>query len=139
MFNNKPAARTQIDGRQNEFSAAAALDCAVDGNVDTARQEHLAETDINRLMKRYGVGSPLAGAAGPPQYTTTDYDIDLQQAMGAISIAQRTWNRLPASLKEHYPDWQSLLNGVYTGSLKIDLAGLAPEPHAKDPEPKPTT
>lgn len=115
---NKKVPRHQADGKQLDYSQMSALVCV---GEDMARQEFKAEADINNILKRYGVnGSALP--IRPVVYQEVDYTIDLQQAMGAIETAQDMYRKLPPSLREKYPTWQSILNGIHNGSLKIDLS-----------------
>lgn len=107
-----PAIRTQVDMDQDEYSLASALD-ASDG--DRTRQEFKAETDINVLIKKFGV--PQSGRQ--MMFTDVDYTIDLQQAMASIQEARQAHAKLPDNLRARYPNWRDLLNALDRGELTI--------------------
>lgn len=131
-MNGKPAMRTQTDGDQDAWSHATGLACDPEG--DKARQEHKNETDINVILGRFGVNV----AQRQPTFGEVDYDVDLQTAMAAIGAAQRAHQRLPDSLKERYPDWRSVLNGLHSGQFRIDLDKVAQEARKPKETPPPS-
>lgn len=129
----KKAERTQIDGKQDAYSAATALDTS--DLPDLTRQEFREEADVNHLLARYGIG-------GLPQRTPRwgeeiDFDMDLQSAYISTQGAMRAWAHLPADLKTEFPTWQDLLNGYVSG--KYQEAKKAYDDRKKDearpPEP----
>lgn len=111
-----PAIRTQVDGLNEEYSLETALDCST--KPDLARQEFKEETDVNKVLARYGID----GIRREPQYSSVDYDMDLQQALESIREAERGIARLPTELRSKYDTWERLLDGAYNGQLKTDLA-----------------
>lgn len=117
MTTIKPVERHQADGKQDEYSLMTGLDCSE--SPDTARQEFKNDADVNKLLARYGVG-PIPQRA--TVFQEVDYDLDLQTAMYSIEAAQRAYAKMPASLRDKYRDWRDVLNGIYTGQFKIDLA-----------------
>jgi hypothetical protein len=112
----QPAIRTQVDGLNEEYSLLTGLDCS--NLPDMARQEFKAETDVNIILGRYGID----GIQRPTQYAQVDYDMDLQQSLESIREAERAVMKLPPELREKYRTWEGLLDGVYNGQLKTDLA-----------------
>lgn len=122
-----PAIRTQPDTWASSWSEATGLDCS--DKPDMTRQEFRAETDVNQIMSRYGANAPMRERI----YGTVDFDGDLQQALGAVQIAQDAIRKLPASLRAKYATWEDLLTGLHNGSFKVDLdAQLAAEKAARD-------
>lgn len=117
----KPAIRTQVDDLGDAYSDATAI--TFDPTEDKARQEFEQETDANRILARFGVEVP---GQRPPFYGEGDYDLDLHSAMIATKEAQLMHGTLPANLREKYPTWQSLLNALSSGELKLDLTTNAP-------------
>lgn len=121
-----PAIRTQVDQQQDFHSELAGLDCTT--STDTARQEFKDEADVNKILARYGVNAPQRQAI----FGETDFTLDLQQAFAAIEAAKNAHHKLPQSLREQYPTWQSVLNGLDSGEFRIDLANVSksdtPEP-----------
>lgn len=110
-----PAIRTQADDLGQEYSMDTALDFSE--SIDMARQEFKNDADINVLLGRFGVNTPQRQTT----YGEVDFGMDLQQAIGAIDAARRMHRKLPLSLRERYPTWQSVLNGLNDGTLRLDL------------------
>lgn len=110
-----PAIRTQVDGLDEEYSIGTALDCS--DMPDTTRQEFKNETDVNQVLARYGVD----GQRRPPIYSEVDYNMDLQQSLGAIREAERAIAKLPPELREKYGTWERLFAGAYNGGIQADL------------------
>lgn len=111
-----PAIRTQIDELNEEYAESTALDCS--DVPDMTRQEFKDETDVNKVLARYGID----GMKRPPEYSAVDYDMDFQQALDSIREAERAVKRLPPELRAKYPMWERLLSGAYSGTLQTDLA-----------------
>lgn len=110
-----PAIRTQIDGLNEEYSLLTGLDCS--DLPDMARQEFKDESDVNKVLARYGVD----GIQRPPQYSAVDYDMDLQQSLESIREAERAIAKLPEELRGKYSTWERLLDGAFKGEFKSDL------------------
>lgn len=113
----KPAIRTQVDEEQDFYSLAAGIHFTGPESRDVARQEFKEEADVNQILARYGVNAPQRQAV----FGETDFTLDLQQAFGAIDAAKSAHHKLPPNLKEKYPTWQSVLNAIESGQLRIDL------------------
>lgn len=111
----KPAIRTQIDDLAEEYSQATAIDCS--NLPDKTRQEFKDETDVNQILARFGVNTPMR----QPIYGAVDYDMDLQQSLAAIKTAQQTADNLPKQLRDKYYHWEMLLEGMRSGQFKTDL------------------
>lgn len=123
----KPAIRTQTDELQDSYSLLTALDCS--NLPDMTRQEFKDETDVNKILARFGVNTPMR----QPIYGAVDYDMDLQQSLAAIKTAQQTADKLPKQLRDKYYHWEMLLEGMRSGQFKTDLdAYLAEEKAKKD-------
>lgn len=110
---NVKAQRTQVDGKQQEYSKRSAIAITGEG----ARQEFKDEADVNKILQRFGVTAPQRQVI----YESVDYDLDLQTAHIAIDQAKEMHQKLPRDLREKYPTWQAILNAIHNGSLKIDL------------------
>lgn len=113
--------RTQNDGLGDETSTAAATD-ANQGDSLT-RQEFRDDADLNILLARFGVQTPIRTDGQYGQ--EIDYNIDLQQALGAVEAARRANLNVPDELRDKYPDWKSVLNAAETGEYQKDLQALA--------------
>lgn len=112
-----PAVRTQNDQSQELYSTRAAelLADEMAESKDTARQEYGDEANINKLLARFGVHTPV----GKVTFGEVDYSVNLQDAFQAIADAKEAHRRLPADLKTDYPTWQALLNAIEAGAIRI--------------------
>lgn len=73
------------------------------GNIMMTKQSHKEECDINRILKQFkrtGIITHVQNAR--PQYTDLPDDIDFQNAMNTIIIAQETFENLPSKVRDHY-------------------------------------
>lgn len=107
--------RTQTDGKQDEFNKLTAITFPTTPDEDRARQEFRAETDVNKILKNFGVGH-LNNAAAP--YGEHDYTIDLQQALTSVEATRRAYDRLPEDVREKYPTWQRLVEAMENGTYE---------------------
>lgn len=110
------AIRTQVDDAFDAYSEQVVVDTS--SLDDLARQEQKDETDINVLMARFGV----AAFAQRPELSTgadVDYDLDLQQALGAIAQAKDAWFGMPEDIRRKFPSWQSLLSALESGEIVL--------------------
>lgn len=128
-----PAVRQQSDYLNEEYSRKAALDTSGPEWKDVTRQEFKAEADINVMLSRFGV---MPGTK-VPQYGEADFTMDLQNAFDAVDSAKGAWRKMPAHLREKYPDWRALLQAVITGELKPGFLDPEPERELEKPIDKP--
>lgn len=126
-----PAIRSQVDNDFDLYSVGASI--TFDPAEDTARQEFKAEADINVLMARFGMTAPQRQT----MFGEVDFGLDLQTAYAAIDAARRMHAKLPRNLTERYPDWQSVLNALNSGELRLDLEASADDPVPVVPTPAP--
>lgn len=108
--------RKQTDALQDGYSIMTAVDCS--DLPDLTRQEFRDETDVNKVLARYGVNTPMR----EPEYQEVDFDSDLQQALDSIRQAERAIAKLPADLYAKYPTWELLMDGAFSGNFKTDVA-----------------
>lgn len=133
-----PAERTQIDGRQEEYSFLTGLDCS--DLPDMTRQEGKEDADINVLLRKFGVGIPQRQIV----YGSADFDMDLQQAYAAIEEVKGAWFLMPEEIRTKYKDWPTLMVALDAGELLFDPtkpAGskITLKPDEEPPAPKPPT
>lgn len=114
-----PFSRTQADGLGDKFSREAAIDCSAD--KDMTRQEFKEETDINVLLKKFGLNQQ----SRPLIYGEFDYTIDYQQALQSVDDARKAHARMPAEIREKYPTTNTMLEGMASGALAKDLEDLS--------------
>lgn len=133
-MNNSPDTRTQWDQRQLEFSLASAMDYT--NSEDMTRQEFKEETDINTILKKFGVGQ--GPQLLPIQNGEVDYDVGFQDAFLVAQDAQRAWNRMSPDLRAKYPTWQLLLDAVAKGEDPFKTEDT-PKPEEKPADSTPAT
>lgn len=122
----QPPIRKQTDDLQEQYSQMTAIDCS--DLPDLTRQEFRDETDVNKILARYGVNAPMR----QPEYSEVDYSMDLQQSLQAIKEAEDAVSKLPPSLRVKYFTWERLLDGAYNGEFKTDLATYYREKEVAD-------
>lgn len=108
--------RTQNDGEQEKYSAAAQIHT---GSDCLTRQEERWENDVNKLLEKQGAIIPRE-----PVYGMRAMNLDLLDAHQILERAKEAHEALPAELKKEFPTVQSLLDAVDTGILKT---GTDPE------------
>lgn len=81
------------------------------------RQEYLADSDINTLIKRFGVD----GHARQPLFGVLDFDRGLQQAFDDIHNANKLFNSLPAELQPKYRSLADVMAGLADGTFTKDI------------------
>lgn len=118
--------RSQGDEDFNDRSLMGAVMC--NAKEDRCRQEEVADTDINKILRHFGLGAPMRPGA---QFGEVDYDLDLQTALEAISEAKRAYRLLPDQLRREYPNVISLLAAMERG----EVAFTQVDPDAAPPAP----
>lgn len=124
---NFPPARRPWDGLGDLASEATATICPPE--EDQTRQEDLETTDLNILLRRFGI-DPLINA--PVQYGEIDFTIDLQDAHSAIQRITEVHATLAPQLLELFPTWQSLVQGADSGALATEIQKLRNSQHESD-------
>lgn len=85
------------------------------GDKSRTRQEKGEETNINHIMKTFGVNTPQRqGIYGQ----TIDYNMDLAAASGIVSEALEAYQRLPEKLKARYRTLEEFRKGLDSGQIK---------------------
>lgn len=117
-----PAIRTQSDELGDIVSLETGLDASASAtNRDMARQEFKQEADINVQLAKFGVFAPQRQL----YFGDVDYGLELQEALAAIADAKNAWRQMPEEIQKRYRTWQSLLNALETGEIKLN-EGEAP-------------
>lgn len=104
--------RTQSDNRGDEYSLLART--SFKGAKDMARQEQKDDTDINIMLRKFGVNVPQKSGA---HYGEWDESLDLQTAYAVVDEAVRGYRSLPLELRNRYASMQAFLNAYYSGEL----------------------
>jgi hypothetical protein len=116
--------RTQDDELQEEYSIMSGIDFT--GVEEITRQEFKDDADLNILLARFGVNTPVRQMKYGEDI---DYTMDLQQALSAVEAARRTEHTIPNELRHKYTNWRDILNAAETGEYQHDLANLAERKH----------
>lgn len=101
------------------YTRSGGLDCTA--SRDTVRPEFGYEADINNIMKHFGVGR---FTTAQPNFTSTDWGVDLQQAMHTIVHAHEAHAKLPKELRDKYPTYADLVKAAETGELEKEWAAI---------------
>lgn len=117
-MNTHRAIRDQADDLQAAYSKGTRT---INTDPSLTRQEQLPETDINTILNRFGVDTPMRRNG---MFVEHDETIDLHQAMNAIRVAKQANYNLPPELQSKYPTWQKVLEGAESGQLEADLVDL---------------
>lgn len=130
-----PAIRSQADSPAigEAASMASALFTPEGPEQDLTRQEFKMDSDVNEILGRYGVDSPVQ--ARIPQFGEVDWDLDLHSAHIAFSNAQRAFYELPEVLQEKYKGTGPMLDAMNSGELARDLQAIRDEADKPSPEP----
>lgn len=130
MLNFKPL-RRHGDGLADIASKEAAI--SFDPTLDKTRQEFKDETDINVILKRFGIG---AVPGHRPVYGEVDHTLDLQGAFEARDAAIRMHQRLPAELQDQFPTWREVIAAAENGELEKAFSELKENNRKKAREAK---
>lgn len=113
----QPMMRSQTDGMGDFWSDATGIDFS---NTEIlTRQEYKDEADLNILLSRFGVNTPMREMSWGAEI---DDRIDLQTALQAIDEAKRI--EVPPELRTRFPTWQAVLNGAESGAYQSALVEL---------------
>lgn len=115
-----PVERTQHDQDQDVYSLASGLDTS--DLPDRARQEMKADTDVNTILSRFGIGSLQHQVS----FGEVDFTLDLQQALAAVRSAETAYNALPEHVRAKYPDWLRVINAI--NNRELDTLEQPPTP-----------
>lgn len=90
------------------------IDCSNDPGI--TRQEDRLNTDINHIMKRFGVTGELPHLRTPGS-GEVDYTVSLQDALHTLSDARAAIATLPEDVRAQYPSWDHVVAAVRNGEL----------------------
>lgn len=127
--------RTPFNYDRDAVSLATGLAC---GDPTRAQQNFKEETDINTIVRRFGLTGQLPDNVRVPTYGDFDQVNDFQTALNAVHQAEDAFMALPAALRAEFQnDPQQLLEFVANpdNRSKAVKLGLIPEPPPKGPEP----
>lgn len=117
--------RTQLEppAERERLAFVGGLVCPPE--EDRTRQEFREDTDINILLKRYGVG---ALNRTPTEFSDRDYDVSLHDAMIASQAADAAYNALDPDVRRAYPTWAHFVQAVESGLFNTDGSAVGGSP-----------
>lgn len=102
------------------------------------RQEFKEDSDINVLLKRFGVTGKMPAPLKPPEYGDFSAVTDFETAMLALKDAEQHFERVPAELRDRFDnDPHEFLEFVQDDENYTEAAELGLVPKKKEPEPAP--
>lgn len=100
--------RTPYNHVSDEWSERYALEC--DPAEDQTQQQFKEESDINEIVRRFGLTGELPEDLRVPQYGDFTEVRDFQTAMNAVRQAEESFMALPAEVRARFAnDPQKLL------------------------------
>ena len=98
--------RTDYNYDRDAASDAGALRCE---DVSRTRQEMKEETDINVIVKRFGVTKTLPPSLEGLGYAQFDQAVDYRQSLDAVIAADRAFGRLSSDIRDRFNNNPHLL------------------------------
>lgn len=91
--------RTEFNYNTNEVSEETGLKCEDPSRTLQSAKE---ETDINTIVKRFGLTGQLPEGMRAPTYGDFTDVVDFHTAMNAVAQAGEAFDRLPASIRDRF-------------------------------------
>lgn len=118
----------------NAASDASGLSC---GEPTLAVQAEAESTDINFIIRQYGITGHLPPETRPPQFSDFDENLTYHQAMNMVLAAEQEFMRLPPKIRERFAnDPQKLMNFLDEPNNRaeaLDLGLIATPAEAREP------
>ncbi|WNK13440.1 MAG: internal scaffolding protein [Microvirus sp.] len=99
MRNEPPFLRTPYNYDADIESEITGLLCE---DPSLAQQQFAEETDINELVRRFGLGQPMPENLNMPQIGDFTQATNFQESMQVVTAANQEFKRLPAKLRERF-------------------------------------
>lgn len=126
----------QARGYDSDAASAAAR--TPGGGKLITRQEFAEESDINFMLKKFGVGAQMPAPRKPPEYGDFSEVHDFETAMQRIREAEQTFLTLPADVREDFDNNPAeLLTFVHDDANYEEAAEMGLVPKLKAPETPP--
>lgn len=128
--------RSAYDGRGQAVSELLGLD--FDGDLSRTVQSGLADSDINTIVRRFGISNTLPSARVLPEFGDFTGVQDYQSALNGIMEADAAFSSLPAVVRARFAnDPAKLWEFVHDPANHEEAARLGIlEPVAAPPEPQ---
>lgn len=113
---------------------------ACPASEDRTRQEFKDDQDINKLLKRHGVG--VQSLLRPVAYGSYDFDQSLHGALLSLQAFREAFSGLPEGLRKAYPSPEALMAAVASGediqaALDAEILSASDAAQASDSAPVP--
>lgn len=132
-----PFLRTAYNYDMNKAGDESALECK---DQTLTQQQFLEETDINTIVRRFGLTGELPTDFREPQYGDYTGIFDYQTAMNAVRQADETFMEMPANIRARFHNNpQELLEFLDDDdnrqeAIKLGLVKKADEPSKEAPQ-----
>lgn len=135
----KPFLRTTYNYDRNQASQDSALRC---DDLSLAQQHMLESTDINYIVKQFGITGKMPTGVRTPTYGDFTGVYDYHSAVNAIAKAGESFDSMPANVRARFHnDPQEFLefcsqegNAAELKTLGLIDPALTPEPETPAPE-----
>lgn len=127
----------------DRVSAETGLLCSDESLTDQSGKE---DSDINTIVRRFGVTGLMPEAARPLFYADFDDVFDFQSAQNVVAQANQAFMALPAEVRSRFANNPQLFveycseakeDGTLVHLAELREMGLAPPEKAPEPEPRP--
>lgn len=122
--------RNQYDSEENDvMSEESGLDCSAE--TDRAVQDQKDDTDINILVRRFGLTGHMPAPQAIPFYGDFSEVGTFQEALEALDQAESAFNALPAPIRDRFQnDPGELIRFVQNDGNRAEAIslGLLPKP-----------
>lgn len=124
----------------NHNTLEAARHCATySTGIGKCQAHQAAETEINGIMKRFGVTGVLPGSRTPPVYMDVPEDLDMQKAIHLVRAGEEEFMRQPAIVRAYFKNDMANYTATVNHMRKTgDKAGLQSLGLIPPDTPKPT-
>lgn len=92
--------------------------CCEDASL--TKQSFVPETDINEIVKRFGLTGELPGDLRAPTYQDFEGVFDFHSAMNAIATANESFDALPAAVRSRFQNNPALFVDFCSDVANLD-------------------
>lgn len=134
VISTSPFFRTPYNYDRDAASDESGLKCE---DKSLAQQQFKEETDINEIVRRFGLTGQMPEDLRVPTYGDFTDVMDFQTAMNAVTQAQEQFMALPAELRAHFAnDPQNLMTFLDDDRNRAEAEKLGLlKPHVVQPAP----
>lgn len=135
-----PMMRTAYNYDRDAASRKAALYCK---DPTRTQQQFKDETNINNIMKKYGVTGELPLLQRPPLPEDYEDITDFQSAMNVIRRAQEAFNQMPSGIRARFQNNPHIFAQFFNDpenhaeAVKMGLVIVRPKEPEKEPAKAP--